>query len=115
MRYDGKNYPTNHLTECQTLWAAQPRDEWIHAFIHTLNEMPRSWYISAELRREITTWEELTVFFAHTFGFADANVEVNNALQIIRDVILKVVPVAYPVDPHAIDDGMLQHISQARG
>ena len=63
--------------------------------------MSRSWYISAELRREITTWEELTVFFAHTFSFADTNLDVNNALQIIRDVVLKVVPVAYPVDPHA--------------
>ena len=83
------------------LWESQPKDEWIHAFIHTLDEMPRSWYVSAKLHREITTWEELTVFFAHTFNFADANVEVNNALQIIRDVVLKVVPVAYLVDPHA--------------
>ena len=63
--------------------------------------MSRSWYISAKMHREITTWEELTFFFAHTFGFAYANVEVKNALQIIQDVVLKVVPVAYPVDPHA--------------
>ena len=37
----------------------------------------------------------MTVFFAHTFGFAYANAELNNALQIIWDVVLKVVPVAY--------------------
>ena len=53
-----------------------------------------------ELRREITTWEELTVFFAHTFSFTDANPDVSNSLHIIWDVVLKVVPVAYPMDPH---------------
>ena len=37
----------------------------------------------------------------HTFGFAYTNVEVKNALQIIRDVVLKVIPIAYLVDPHA--------------
>ena len=63
--------------------------------------MPRSWYVSIELRREISTWEEMTVFFVHTFSFANANPDVNNALHIIRDMVLKVVPVAYPVDPHA--------------
>ena len=63
--------------------------------------MPRYWYILAELCREIATWEELTVYFSHTFRFVDANVEVNNALHIIQYVLLKVVLVAYPVDPHA--------------
>ena len=51
--------------------------------------MPRSWYISVELHREITTWEELTICFANTFGFADVNVEVNNALQLIQDVVVR--------------------------
>ena len=62
-RYDGHNIPCSHLREFQILWAPRPKDEWVHAFIHTLDEMPRSWYTSAELRREITTWEELTIFF----------------------------------------------------
>ena len=66
--------------ECQTLWASQPKDEWVNAFVHTLYEMPRSCYISAELHREITTWEEMTVHFAHTFIFVDANPDVHNAL-----------------------------------
>ena len=51
--------------------------------------------------REITTWEELIVFFTHTFSFADANPDVHNTQQLIRDVILKVVAVAYLVDLHA--------------
>ena len=107
-KYDGWNDPSRHLAECQTLWESRPKDEWVHAFIHTLDEMPRSWYISVELRREITAWEELTVCFAHTFSFVDANPNVNNALQIIWSVVLKAVSGAYPVDPHAVDDGMLQ-------
>ena len=100
-RYDGKNDPSSHLMEFQTLWESRPKDEWVHAFFHTLDEMSRSRYVSANLRREITTWEELTVFFAHTFYFANTNPDVHNALQLIRDVVLKVVPVAYLVDPHA--------------
>ena len=31
----------------------------------------------------------------------DANLDVHHALQLIYDVVLKVVPVPYPVDPHA--------------
>ena len=77
------------------------KDEWVHAFIHSLDEMPRSWYISVELCREITTWEEMTICFSQTFHFAYANPNVNNALHIIRDLVLKLVPVTYPVDPHA--------------
>ena len=63
--------------------------------------MLRSWYVAIELHRTITTWEELSVFFMQTFSFQDDNPEVHNALQIIRDIVLKVIPVAYPVDPHA--------------
>ena len=40
------------------------------------------------------------VFFAQTFHFSYANLDVNNSLHIIWDVVLKLVPVAYPVDPH---------------
>ena len=50
---------------------------------------------------EITTSKELMVFFAQTFSFSYANPDVNNALKIIWDVVLKVVPFAYPMDPHA--------------
>ena len=57
--------------------------------------------MAVELHRTITTWEELSVFFAQTFSFQDANTEVCNALHIIRNVVLKFIPVTYPVDPHA--------------
>ena len=47
-RYDGRNDPSGHLMESQTLWALRPKDEWVHVFIHTMDEMPRSWYVSVE-------------------------------------------------------------------
>ena len=40
------------------------------------------------------------VFFSHTFSFADTNPSNHNSLQHISDIIQKVVPVAYIVDPH---------------
>ena len=40
------------------------------------------------------------VFFTHTFSFPDTNPVIHSTLQHIRDVVLKVVLVAYPVDLH---------------
>ena len=68
-RYDGKNYPSSDLIKCQMLWTSWPKDEWVHNFFHTLEEMPRSWYVAVELCRTITTWEELSVYFVKTFNF----------------------------------------------
>ena len=73
----------------------------MHAFFHTLDVMSQYWYVSAKLCRKITTSEELTVCFTHTFSFANSNRDVHNALQLIHDVVLKVVLVTYPMDPHA--------------
>ena len=100
-RYDGRDDPASHLNECHRLWTLQSIDEWVHAFVHTLEEMPRSWYVAAKLCKTITTREELSVCFVQMFSFQDANPEVNNALRIICDVVLKVILVAYPVDIHA--------------
>ena len=35
------------------------------------------------------------------FKFQDVDAEVCNALHLIRDIVLKVTPVTYPIDPHA--------------
>ena len=99
-RYHGRNGPTHHLIECQLIWTSRPRDEWVHAFVHTLEEMPWSWYVAAKLRRTIITSEELSVFFVKTFSFQDANPKVYNALHIICDIVLKFIPISYPIDLH---------------
>ena len=64
-------------------------------------EIPQSWYISTELHREITTWEDLTICFNHTIIFTNTNLVVHSALQHVHDVFLKVVLVVYLMDPHA--------------
>ena len=99
-RYERRNSIGDPLIECQTLWESRTKDEWFHAFVHTLDRMLRSWYILAKLHREFTTWEHLIVFFTHSFIFADANLDVHNVLQLIRNVVLKVVSISYRVDPH---------------
>ena len=60
----------------------------------------RQWYVSTELCRGITTWEELSISFSHTFSFEDVDPIIHSVLQHIRGVALKVVLVSYPVDPH---------------
>ena len=57
------------------------------------------------------------VCFTHTFSFTDTNPAIHNALQHIHDVVLKVVPVSYPVDPHKICliQSMMEFYNVARG
>ena len=42
----------------------------------------------------------MSIFFSHTFSFADVDPMIHSDLQHICDVVLKVVLVAYHVDPH---------------
>ena len=42
----------------------------------------------------------MSICFSHTFNFVDTNPSIHSALQHIHDVVLKFVPVAYPVDLH---------------
>ena len=46
------------------------------------------------------TSEEFSILFSHTFSFEDVDPVIHSALNHIRDVVLKVVPLAYPMDPH---------------
>ena len=60
--------------------------------------MSQQWYVSVELHREITTWEEFPVCFNHAFSFVDVDPMIHSVLKHICDIVLKVVPVAYLVD-----------------
>ena len=42
----------------------------------------------------------MSICFSNTFSFADVDPLIHSALQHIHDIVLKVVPVAYPMDPH---------------
>jgi hypothetical protein len=41
----------------------------IHRFIHTLDTIPKNWYLELEMRRETTRWEELVQRFKVMFTF----------------------------------------------
>ena len=84
------------------MWVSRPKDEWVHAFVHTLDEIPQQWYVSTELRREIITWEDLMIYFSHTFSFADIDLVIHSALQHIHNFVLEVVPIAYPTESHEV-------------
>lgn len=54
-------------------------------FVHTLDVIPRNWYIQLELCQEIVDWECLTEKFIATFSFEDENVIVETTLQLIKE------------------------------
>lgn len=43
-KYDKINYPHDHLVPCQTTWIPKPKEERVHVFDHTLDEVPQTWY-----------------------------------------------------------------------
>ena len=49
-KYDGINNPSDHLVTCQTTWKLMSKEEWVHAFIHRLDEIQHKWYVSIEIQ-----------------------------------------------------------------
>jgi len=43
--YDGLTNPREHILTCKYRWNEVPRDVWTHMFIHTLDVIPRRWYV----------------------------------------------------------------------
>jgi hypothetical protein len=60
------------------------KQEWMHRFIHTLETVPRNWYLELEVCRGTTDWEELTQNFKVTFNFEVESPLVDATLQVIR-------------------------------
>ena len=42
------------------------------------------------------------ICFSHTFSFVDDDLVIHSALQHIRDVILDIIPVAFPKESHEV-------------
>lgn len=57
--YDGFSYPAPHIRACEEAWKDRSSDEWLHLFVHTLDNNPRHWYAETELRRGIENWQTL--------------------------------------------------------
>ena len=49
-QYNGMNDPREHILTCGYVWNELPREAWPHMFIHTLDIIPKNWYIQLELR-----------------------------------------------------------------
>jgi hypothetical protein len=86
-RYDGKGTPVEHLEKCITQWRMTPPEEWPHHFIHTLEGIPKNWYIDQEMHRGTTEWTTLQQNFVVTFSFEHENPNIDSALKQIRGVI----------------------------
>ena len=71
------SYCDNHVGD--EFAASGTKRTW-ESFVHALEEMSQYRYVLAKLCREVTTWEELTVYFTHTFIFMQSNQYVHNVL-----------------------------------
>jgi hypothetical protein len=58
--------------------------EWIHKFIHTLDMIPKNWYLEVEVHIETMDWDELTQRFKVTITFEDESPLVDATFQAIR-------------------------------
>jgi hypothetical protein len=76
-----------HVTQCIATWNKVPRKEWTHLFVHTLDTIPKNWYLELEVHRETADWEELTQNFKVTFSFEDDAPLIDSTLQVIKNNI----------------------------
>jgi hypothetical protein len=59
-KYTREGNPTDHVAQCEKAWKLIPRKEWTHRFIHTLDTIPKNWYLELEMHRDTTEWEYIT-------------------------------------------------------
>lgn len=60
-----------------------------HGFIHTLQTIPKNWYLEMELRHGIMNWEDMVYGFILTFSFEDDFPFIDLALQTVKKNIFK--------------------------
>jgi hypothetical protein len=85
LKYSGLSCPTDHVTKCIVQWRSVPRQEWTHLFVHTLDTIPKNWYIELEVHRGTGDWEELTRNFKVTFSFENNNPLIDSTLQVLKE------------------------------
>ena len=83
--YSGITDPSEHILTCGYVWNELPKKVWPHMFVHTLDIIPKNWYIQLELRRETVSWEGLTSNFIHTFSSYEDDVMIDTALQLAKE------------------------------
>jgi hypothetical protein len=69
--YKGTEDPHEHILFCKRHWVAKhiPLIQWVHRFVHTMDMVPRSWYIEEETIRKIGDWGSVSKNLYVTFNF----------------------------------------------
>jgi hypothetical protein len=83
-KYTWVSDPTNHAEQCKNIWSLISKKEWTHIFIHTLNTIPKNWYLELEMCRETTNLDQLIQRFKVKFNFEHESPFVDASLQVIR-------------------------------
>ena len=66
------------------IWEESPAQERVHEFIHTLDMIPRNWYMSIRMQRGTVEWEEIDSSFKHIFEFSHDHPSIDASLQVIK-------------------------------
>jgi len=56
----------------------------VHIFIHTLDVIPKKWYLETELRHGTTDWDEMKESFFLMFSFEVGFTGIDEAFQEIK-------------------------------
>lgn len=99
-KYGDKNYgeinPRKHIQLCTTTRKENPQQEWVHGFIHTLETIPKNWYLEMKLRHGTMNWEDMVDGFILIFIFEDDFPYIYFALQTAKKRIFEnVTPLAW--------------------
>ena len=88
-KYDRETDPIKHIQLCITSWKEIPQQEWVHEFIHTLETIPKNWYLETKLRHGIMNRADLVDGFVLTFIFENEFLGIDLTLQVVREKIFE--------------------------
>jgi hypothetical protein len=86
-KYIREGNPKYHVAQCEQLWILVSRKEWTHRFIHTLETVPRNWYLELEISRDTKNWDYIHQIFQVTFTFHNASPIISTVLHAIKKQI----------------------------
>lgn len=79
-----------HLTRWTNAYGEELKPKWLHLFYHTLDVIPRNWYIETKLRHGTSEWDILHEGFLKTFMFQDEWMDiVDDALKAVKAAIFR--------------------------
>jgi hypothetical protein len=86
-KYTRVSNPIDHIAQCRKIWSSILKKEWTHEFTHTLDMIPKNWYLELEIHRETMDWDKTNQIFKVTFTFEDEYSLIDASLQAIRNKI----------------------------